>query len=92
MSFNLFLITVLCHCSLSEEFVISDPNVVHQWIDNLELKPVALPDIPTNNIVAMKTRETHQFVYYALDNGQIAIGNANYFGYLRYCEYIQCTY
>lgn len=83
MAFNLLLFILCGYCILSEELV-TDPSDVHQWFDNLELKSVALPEIPTDDIALMKTRETHKFVYYGLKDGQIAIGNANYFGYLRY--------
>ena len=58
-------------------------NIAEYWHENLELKPLSLPDIPNENIVVMTTRETHQFIYYGLDTGQIAIGHTAYFGNLR---------
>lgn len=75
------LISLLIAPSVGQEPVpISNPTALKHWTENLKLWELSLPFIPDRTIQVIRTRETHQFVYFGLDNGHIAIGNAGYFG------------
>ena len=45
---------------------LSKPTALNHWTDNLKVWELSLPFIPDRNIQVIKTRESHQFVYFGM--------------------------
>ena len=54
------------------------PLVAEQWLESLELTQLDALHLPTSRISVIKICERHEFIYYGLDNGQVAVSKFGY--------------